>query len=61
MDIGDCIWHTGGVEKEDHGDCIGIQEELRKRIILRDEFPREIKTVAGVDHSFPGNYPIGYW
>jgi len=33
--------------------CIRIQGELRGKIILRDEFPSKIKTIAGVDHAFP--------
>ncbi len=33
---------------------IKIQEELRKKLIVEDELPREIKMVGGVDQAFPG-------
>ncbi|RLI92548.1 MAG: deoxyribonuclease V [Candidatus Altiarchaeales archaeon] len=32
---------------------IGIQRELRKKIILEDRLPGKIKTIAGVDQAFP--------
>ncbi len=36
------------------GKYIGIQEDLRRNIVLEDSLPDKLKTVAGVDQSFPG-------
>ncbi|MEA3254792.1 MAG: deoxyribonuclease V [Candidatus Altiarchaeota archaeon] len=37
---------------------VGIQEELRKKVLVEDQLPGEIKTVAGVDQSFQGEKVI---
>lgn len=37
----------------DTGKYVQIREGLRKKAVLEDNLPEEIKTIAGVDQSFP--------
>lgn len=43
---------------EDTEKYVRIQEGLRKRVLVKDQLPQRIRTVAGVDQSFRGKKVI---